>query len=171
MEMVVYEATTDSDLTKIVNFIQSQPKESYVLNCFQQLKGSFTPQYFSTLLKNIQGLGIFICEDASGVIHLVHGRQIVTEKISTILFLFMDEADHQMENIQYFKELCLWLCKNDYEKYGITLHFGHYLIDDTYLKFAQETFGNALKVVSQKQFPDRMRYHIEIDVKAALAIT
>lgn len=172
MEMVVYEAITDADLTKIVQFMQAQPT-GYATTCFQALKVTFDIQWFKTMKAMIPNLETFVCEDATGAIRVVWGKHVMGEsKGSAVVFGFMSEADYQAGNIQYLKELCVWLVRN--ESRGIRRHFNNYLTNDTYLKFMQEIFGTTLKVIDSREINGTIMYQLVIDVqafKATLATT
>jgi hypothetical protein len=171
--MTVYEAASAEHYRKITQFLQSHPEGSFVFSCFQQLKGTYVEEFFSNLKKEYPILEIVVCEDSDGAIHVVGGNQIIQGmKTSFTVFNFMLETDYQAGNTQYYKEMVLWMCKNDYEKYGVTSHLSNFLNNANYLKFLQEIFGDHIKVIKTNEidFSDGTHYQTRIDVKGFLEI-
>jgi hypothetical protein len=172
--MSVYEATTDAQSQKIVSFLQAQPSAGYAATCYKQLLSTaglsiLSATVFSSLISKFPGLQIFVCEDESASIRVVWGKQIIPNTlVSVVIFGFMSETDYTSGNIQYFKQLCVWLLQN--ESAGVLQHFSNYVTNATYLNFVQQIFGIAVTVLGSMQIAGTTMYQLVIDVKTAKSV-
>lgn len=169
--MTVYEATTKAHSQKIINFIKSEPPDSFGMFCFKRQGGVFSSRFFDFLKQQIPKLQIFVCEDEENKIRCVWGREIVdiSEKVkhARSRFAYMKDSDYKKGVLEHLKELWGYIIKKDFREHGIETrtHF----TNQRYFDFGKQICGDALTVEEIVESPYYGKIFVtKLDVKKFL---
>lgn len=145
----VYEATTEEQYKKVMNFINSQPKGSFPHTCFNApgLQGRQINE-LKTAYPNLQ---ILVVEDNLGKIHeVVIGHFVDYDnngelvKMVSNLGTILDYQDYNTSDYTYQIELIEYTKANFWKK-GI--RFTQITVPKELLDFEKKSFGDPLEVV------------------------
>jgi len=174
--MVVYEATTEEHLKKIVEFSETLPPESYLSRCWQRGKGGYA---LTELSKIRQGLQIFVCEDDQGKIRVVWMRERrgpeynpLEPKMGTMANMIMDYDDYVNKEYRYMAELSFYLIKYNY--YTLGIRYGEHWFPAEYIEMTKavlaESFDKGFQILREEETPIGKVYFIRFDFAKILGL-
>jgi len=122
--MVVYEAINRSHYFKVAQFLASQPKDSFWVQCFKGVITQNTANFIDFLKQQKPRFHIFVCEDTKGKVRAIEvfetrGERPNEPKILTNYLPFWDENDRKKKDYSYVKEMIMYAFSEEWLlKYG-----------------------------------------------------
>lgn len=167
--MTVYEATKLKDFTKIVRFINTQPREFLPVICWQRgLKGEgLRAEYLKFWKTQLPYLHIFYVEDAKRKIRCVFAIQerMTVQKIpiATNASVVVEIEDWNSNNSEYFKEAVDHIIRVEAPKYKVER--GKFFGVEKFAVWTQELCGEAMTITEKLNTDLGIVYRYEVNVE------
>jgi hypothetical protein len=146
--LIVYEATTQKQLQKILDFVDSQAENSFSKFCWTRvrtIKQDFEGVDLINWLKD--KIQFIVCEDAQGKVRVVWGaRKDDKHPFGGGAFLMMDEQDYREGNVDFLAEVFDNQIRKRFNNGTTELT---YWTSEKHLIFSQKICGGALEIIQE----------------------
>jgi hypothetical protein len=167
--LIVYEATTQKELQKILDFVEFQADNSLSKFCWTRVR---------TIKQDFEGLDLInflkdkiqfiVCEDEQGKVRVVWGaRKDDKHPFGGGAFLLMDEQDYQEGNVEFLAKVFDDQIRKRFNNGLMSLT---YWTSKKHLEFSQKICGDALQIIRDIESGIYGKlWHVKVDFKKYLA--